>query len=302
LGTDIVLTELAVPNDCLKARFVAIDFETANPDLSSVCQVGVAIFEAGKLTESWGSLVNPEDDFHWMNVAVHGISEAEVQNAPSFKQVYELVCEKMSSGVVVSHTSFDRAVWSQSLARHGLEHRDYPWLDSARVVRRAWDKWAYSGYGLSNVCRELKIDYKAHDAVEDARAAGEVLIRAMTDTGLGLDEWLVRAKKSLNRLGTARVSIEGDPNGPFSGEELVFTGALRIPRREAAVMAARVGCNVSDSVKKTTTMLVVGDQDLLKLAGHEKSSKHRKAEELIKNGRTIRILRETDFACLVELS
>jgi hypothetical protein len=38
------------------------------------------------------------------------------------------------------------------------------------------------------------------------------------------------------------------------------------------------------------------------LAGHEKSSKHRKAEQLIKMGQPIRILRETDFREIVKLS
>jgi DNA polymerase III subunit epsilon len=49
-------------------------------------------------------------------------------------------------------------------------------------------------------------------------------------------------------------------------------------------------------------MLVVGDQDIAKLAGHEKSSKHRKAEELIAKGTPIRILKESDFKELVRLS
>jgi DNA polymerase-3 subunit epsilon len=40
---------------------------------------------------------------------------------------------------------------------------------------------------------------------------------------------------------------------------------------------------------------VVGDQDVTRLAGHSKSSKHRKAEELIAKGVPIRILRESDF-------
>jgi DNA polymerase-3 subunit epsilon len=37
------------------------------------------------------------------------------------------------------------------------------------------------------------------------------------------------------------------------------------------------------------------------LAGHDKSSKHRKAETLIANGHSIRILRETDFKQLVAM-
>jgi DNA polymerase III subunit epsilon len=83
---------------------------------------------------------------------------------------------------------------------------------------------------------------------------------------------------------------------------LVFTGALTMPRREAANLAASIGCEVAPGVTKHTTILVVGDQDVLRLAGHEKSRKHRKAEELIGKGQTIRILRETDFHELVKLA
>jgi DNA polymerase-3 subunit epsilon len=46
-------------------------------------------------------------------------------------------------------------------------------------------------------------------------------------------------------------------------------------------------------------MLVVGDQDVRKLAGHEKSSKHVKAEQLIAKGQSIRILGESDFLRIV---
>ena len=95
--------------------------------------------------------------------------------------------------------------------------------------------------------------------------------------------------------------MEGNPDGPLHGEVVVFTGALSIRRSEAAQLAATAGCEVDPSVTKVTTLLVVGDQDIRRLAGHEKSSKHRKAEELISKGRTIRILIESDFKRLVGL-
>jgi DNA polymerase III subunit epsilon len=66
-------------------------------------------------------------------------------------------------------------------------------------------------------------------------------------------------------------------------------------RSEAAEIAASLGCEVDANVTKKTTTLVVGDQDIEKLAGHEKSRKHRRAEELISDGQRIRILGETDF-------
>ena len=81
----------------------------------------------------------------------------------------------------------------------------------------------------------------------------------------------------------------------------MFTGALEIPRREAADLAASVGFTVANSVTKRTTMLVVGDVDVTRLAGHDKSSKHRKAEGLVAAGQALRIIRETDFKELVAL-
>ena len=51
---------------------------------------------------------------------------------------------------------------------------------------------------------------------------------------------------------------------------------------------------------KRTTLLVVGDQEVQRLVGHDKCSKHRKAEALIADGHAIRILRETDFRQLAQ--
>lgn len=87
--------------------------------------------------------------------------------------------------------------------------------------------------------------------------------------------------------------------GALYGETIVFTGALSIPRREAADMAAKAGCDVTNSVTKKVTMLVIGTQDKDKLGGYEKSSKHRKAETMIEKGLDIQILSEVDFSELM---
>jgi DNA polymerase-3 subunit epsilon len=70
-------------------------------------------------------------------------------------------------------------------------------------------------------------------------------------------------------------------------------------RHDAGVAATKAGCQVDDGVTKHTTLLVIGDQDIRKLAGHEKSSKHRKAEGLIQKGQRIRIIGETDFKGII---
>jgi len=49
-------------------RFVAIDVETANPDMSSICSIGAAAFESGELVSEKYWLVDPRDDFNPRNV------------------------------------------------------------------------------------------------------------------------------------------------------------------------------------------------------------------------------------------
>lgn len=283
-------------------KFVAIDFETANADLASICQVGIVTFDDGKVVESWGSLVNPQDYFDWINIEIHGIDEVAVKDSPTFQQIYTEIVARLKDNVVVSHTSFDRTALSQAIGKHKLSDIPCNWLDSARVVRRAWPQWSRSGYGLNNVCSELGISYKAHDAVEDARAAREVLLHAINKTGIELDAWMTRVHQPIDPTSTKPIKMSGNPEGVLAGEEMVFTGVLTLTRREAAAFATRAGCDVAAGVKKTTTILVVGDQDIQKLVGHEKSIKHRKAEELIAKGHPIRILRESDFLHLVNLS
>jgi len=280
--------------------FSVVDVETANPDLASICQVGMARFEGGRCVEVWERLIDPRDDFHWAHVKVHGIRAADVAGAPTLPELYDEIAARLSGPVVASHTAFDRAAVCRAAARHALDAPDCRWLDTARVARHAWRTLGRGNYGLSSLADRFGIAFVHHHAGEDARAAGEVLARAIAETGVGLDEWLVRARTSLWTTG-ARLVNEGNPDGPLAGETIVFTGALSMKRKKASDLAAQAGCDVADAVSPATTLLVVGDQDLRKLAGHEKSSKHRRAEALIADGFPIRILRESDFLGLIAL-
>jgi DNA polymerase-3 subunit epsilon len=282
--------------------FAAIDVETANPDVASICQIGIAVFECGLLKQSWQTLVNPEDLFDPWNVSIHGINREAVRTAPTFPDVYSEVGAKVSGFVVASHTPFDRLAIDRAAEKYGLERMCCTWLDTAKVARRAWPQFSRKGYRLANVTEFLGISFVAHDAEEDARAAGELLVRAIEATGLTLQEWQERTTRPISAgAGKATIAIDGNPEGDLYGENVVFTGKLTIQRKLAARMAAEAGCNVTDSVTDDTTLLVVGDQDIRHLAGHQKSSKHRKAEGLIARGLPLRILGESDFRHLVGL-
>jgi len=280
--------------------FVAIDVETANADLASICQVGLAIYEDGRLSEEWKSYVDPEDDFDAMNVSIHGIDEAAVRGAPTFKTLSARLHSHLDGKIAVCHTHFDRTAVHQASDRHAVRPPDSTWLDSALVVRRAWEDLAWKGYGLGNVCKKLGYEFVHHDALEDAKAAGHVLLAAIQKTGIDVEGWLERVRQPIEGNKPASDARAGRADGPLFGEVLVFTGSLSMRRREAVDLASAVGCRVATSVSKATTILVVGNQDIRKLAGHKRSSKHRRAEALIKEGVPIKILKEDDFRRMVD--
>ena len=283
-------------------QFVAIDVETANPDMSSVCQIGLATFVDGQLAEEWCTLVDPEDYFDDVNISIHGIEPTMVRGQPKLPQIADRIRATLENTVSVCHTHFDRIALGRAYGKYNLNPISTTWLDSARVVRRTWKDLAWKGYGLANVCSRIGYEFQHHDALEDAKAAGFVLLAALRESQMDLDQWHQRVNLPVNLKSSsadAAVQRDGNPEGDLYGEVLVFTGALELPRSEAADLAANVGCQVASGVTKKTTILVVGDQDLDKLAGHEKSSKHRKAEQLVAEGHRIRILRESDFKILV---
>lgn len=283
-------------------NFVAIDVETSNADMGSICQIGVARFADGKLVEEWSTLVDPEDYFDDVNVSIHGIIPSMVKGQPKLPQIADRIRSILEGSVSVCHTHFDRVAIGRAFAKYDLDPISTTWLDSARVVRRTWKDLAWKGYGLANVCSRIGYEFQHHDALEDAKACGFVLLAALLESQCDLDQCLRRVNQPINLEATslnAVTQLEGNPEGDLYGEVMVFTGMLELPRSEAASLAASVGCQVMPSVTKKTTILVVGDQDVAKLAGYEKSSKHRKAEQLIAEGQKIRIVRESDFKSIV---
>lgn len=283
-------------------KFIVIDIETANPDLTSICQIGIAVFENGELVDQWGTLINPNAYFDEMNIYIHGITPSMVRNSPTIKQVESKIKGYFADNVVCSYGAFDRV----SLTRifPDLQNR---WLDIMRVVRRCCsDKFAEKGYGLAKVSKHLKIKQENHhNALDDAIVAGGILNKALFESGKSLDYWLDRVEKPIhveydeNGHILPKIKRQGDPNGPLYGEVVVFTGELSIPRQDAAKKAASVGCDVVDGVSKKVTLLIKGIQDKSRLAGKELSNKEIKAQELISKGHNIRILSENDFLELV---
>lgn len=278
-------------------RFIALDVETACSDTASICQIGLACVQADNQIQTFSMLVNPGMRFDAFNTQLHGIGPEHVADAPRFPDALAALLPLLSKHHLVQHSNFDKQAVNAACGFCGMTAPELRWSDSVTIARRAWPELkGNGGHGLANLKRTLNLKFHHHDAGEDARAAALVVLHAETHLRLPFEELIKPVTKKTH---AAAITMSGNPNGVLAGSTVVFTGSLGMSRTEAAELAARVGMSVKAGVTLQTTHLVVGDQDLSVLAGHLKSSKHRKAEEMQCEGHAIRIIGESEFRALV---
>jgi DNA polymerase-3 subunit epsilon len=169
--------------------YFVVDVETANQARSSICQIGIASFAGGKMVDGWESLVDPEEDFSWFNIGIHGITPEMVAQSPCWSRIGAKVNALLSGAAVASHTYFDRDALSGACVRAGIPAVPYSkWIDTCWLARSAWPD--LPNHKLPTLARTFRIAYKAHDALEDARVAGEVLALALEKRKMTIGELL----------------------------------------------------------------------------------------------------------------
>lgn len=137
-------------------------------------QVAFVRVEAGAVTGEFSSLVNPGMPIGAEAAAVHGITDEMVRDAPPLAEACHQALELIEGAQPGAYNAeFDR--W---FVPGDLFDPSWPWLDSLTLVRKV-DRYA-KGRGrhkLGAVCKRHGIqlsESEAHDALPDARAAGQV--------------------------------------------------------------------------------------------------------------------------------
>lgn len=170
-------------------NFVVVDVETANQRTSSICQIGIARFRDGKLAETWGHFVNPEDSFLSFNTELHGIGPKTISKSPTWRDLHGTVRRFMEQCTIASHTLFDRTAVFGANQRYGLAPIPIAgWVDTCQIARKAWPY--LPNHKLTHLARTFGITYQAHNAIEDARCAGELLLLAANTVGLDIQEFM----------------------------------------------------------------------------------------------------------------
>ncbi len=164
---------------------LALDFETANADPGSICSVGVASLESGRITRRREILIRPHERcgwFHSFNIAIHGIRPEMVHNAPEWDEVWPELAELFRDRVIVAHNAaFDIGAFQKVMELYELELPEFPYFCSCKVARRVWPD--FENHRLNTLCRHLGFEFRHHQAGEDAAAAAFLVQKMFDFTG-----------------------------------------------------------------------------------------------------------------------
>ena len=158
--------------------FIALDFETANGKRTSICAVGMVKVVNHQITESFYTLVNPNDYFSQQNIAVHSIHPEQVEDAPTFQTVYPYMLQFIGDLPVVAHNAaFDMNVLHESINAFGFDTPNMTYFCSLQLSRRTVENHRY---GLNYMMQYYNLDFHGHhDALNDAKACAMITFRLL---------------------------------------------------------------------------------------------------------------------------
>lgn len=188
-----------------KLDYIAIDFETANYYKNSACSVGLVRFIDGKETDSVYSLIHPAKMYfipEWTET-IHHISYNDVRDKPYFPEVWDTIVmpfiNKTPDIPLVAHNGnmFDMPVIKNCCEYFGMEVPKLEYFDSLIVAKKTWPD--LESHRLTALGEYFKIEYLAHDALEDSRTCGQII-------KISADKWGVNSIEELIHLCNTELS------------------------------------------------------------------------------------------------
>lgn len=157
--------------------FAAIDFETANEQLSSVCSVGIVVVKDGQITERFYSLIQPEPNYYcYGNIQVHGLTNEDTDKADIFSKVWSQIESLIEGLPLVAHNKgFDEACLKAVFRTYQMDYPDYQFYCTLAESRRQIKQLSnYQLHTVAEACGYVLTDH--HNALADAEACAEIAI------------------------------------------------------------------------------------------------------------------------------
>lgn len=295
-------------------NYVVLDIETTglNAGYDDILEVGAIKVEDGEIVDKYTSLINPNfpDSYSISGFITNltGITSDEItDDGRTIETVLSELKSFVGDSLIVAHNAtFDlNFLYDAFLENFGIKFSNN-YVDTLQIARHyAFKSPIMRSHRVSDFVKEFKLEYldgydQEHRALNDCYL--EMQILNLEKEKLGADwtkpkyhqEYVYKPREKFE------ANTEADPDNPFFGLNIVFTGKLtKFTRNEASEFVASLGANPESGVKKDTDLLIVGVQTS-SVGDDGKSSKQEKAERFNEEGRAeISIITDDDFLQMI---
>lgn len=154
---------------------IVLDTETTGLDYTRerIIEFAAVKLENGKIKEEFQTLINPQQHIRKSSMAIHGISEDMVKDAPTEAEILPEILKFIGDYPIVAHNAiFDYSFLNEASLRVFGKEINNPRIDTQQMFKEVFPD--LESHGLEALTRRLNVEFETHH-------------RAMADTmGLAL--------------------------------------------------------------------------------------------------------------------
>jgi len=165
-------------------HIVIFDLETTglSPSAHEIIQIAGVRMRGGHILEeeSFSTFVKPSSSIPWIITDITGITNKQVQNAPSAADALVNFSRFVGDATLIAHNGrrFDMPFIRETCVRHTLPVRTVAFVDSMSFSRKIWG--GRGGHGLDDIMDRLQLSDPSacrHDARGDVQILAEAVRR-----------------------------------------------------------------------------------------------------------------------------
>lgn len=295
------------------ASYTVLDIETTGLDTryDSIIELSAIRVSGDSVIDTFTTLVNPERPLDDFIVAFTGITDAMLQNAPTIDTALSSFVEFVGDSVIVGHNvNFDINFIYDNYKQIADKELANDFVDTLRLARFLLKDLHH--HRLSDLVDYFNLGYAVeHRGLSDANLTLAILLElqktAIAEYGnLASFEDAFNSRAYAHKVGIRAKDITASTDDfdiahPLYNKHCIFTGTLeKMPRKEAFQIVADYGGHIEDSVNKRINYLIVGSLEYSHTVEKGKSSKLKKVEQMILDGKDVQILSENVFYDMID--
>lgn len=283
-------------------NYTVIDIETTgfDPYVNEIIELSALKVRDKKIVGEFSTLVKPNVPVSEFITKLTGITNEELENAPKIENVISKYIEFIGDDTLLGHnTGFDINFIYDAYLKYCNKHFNNHYMDTLRISRRVLT--GIDRYNLKYIAKyfDIPVDVE-HRGLADCKTTYlcyEKLREYINSNNISVSG-TNHYKNPDNVVDIALDDTKDIELNPFYNQVVVFTGTLENFSRNSAmkIIEKLQGVN-GKSVTKQTNYLILGNNEYCSAIKDKdgKSTKQKKAEELILKGQDLKIISENVF-------